>query len=87
MVKISKIMKDEITLTIMNKQLNNVVDSYDLKQQAEIKKNLQNLFFSDISDENSIQYSSISQHFKENCSLLTDRKQSELLLKQFSINT
>ncbi len=81
MVKISKIMKDEITLTIMNKQLNNVVDSYDLKQQAEIKKNLQNLFFSDISDENSIQYSSISQHFKENCSLLTDRKQSELIKK------
>ena len=81
MVKISKLMKDEISLSIMNKHLNNVVESYDIKEQAEIRKNIHNLFFSDISDENSIQYSSISQHFKENCSLLSDRKQSELIKK------
>ena len=81
MAKISKHMNDEIIMTIVNKQMNSVIQEYDPKQQQEIQKNIKELFFSEVDDQQSIQYSSISQHFKENCSLLSDRKQEELIKK------
>ena len=79
MKDITEYMKEEVTNILMQKLLKSVVNSYKNDKKDEVKKNVTRLFFSTTNSNQEIEYGSISQQFKENCTLLDDDTQLELI--------